>query len=165
MVLPVPPRDDWTKELTDMIPTKRDKLDAMQARSTQLKTARETTRGKVCPRVPFLFPPLPRSARAAALNGTHFAKLRRLIAGSLNPHPYPPLHSIPQIIIQAVHEKKLQHLRENHPDVRKVAMEEHRKNVQSARKDQVDESRELAAAEQTRERALAALEARTTAKR
>ena len=55
------PRDDWTKELTEMIPTKQDKLNSMQARSTQLKTARETTRGKVCPHVLFLFPfPRPR---------------------------------------------------------------------------------------------------------
>ena len=44
-----------------MIPTKQDKLNSMQARSTQLKTARETTRGKVCPHVLFLFPfPRPR---------------------------------------------------------------------------------------------------------
>lgn len=66
---------------------------------------------------------------------------------------------------QAAHEKKLQHLRENHPDVRKVALEEHRKHVQSAREDQVDKAREFAAAEQERESAMAALEERTAAKR
>lgn len=104
-------KDEWTRELKAMVPTKYDKYERMKSRTTQLKTARESRRD------------------------------------------------------QDAREKKLQSIRESHPDIRRRSQEQQRDRVQTVRAQQVEDTIRAKAYEDERERALELLEEKTAAKR